>query len=116
MLEEDVKLVSPGVVGAAKLDEEDEMAKVAKRIEELEGNFMIEELEGEEIKTSTSGKKRMDTMKVGKENENVNLRKKDETLYWLRDRTRLDENAKQSGSQAYFNSVRQRRPPRPLCT
>ena len=49
MLEEDVKLVSPGAVGAAKLDEEDEMAKVARRIEELEGNFMIREVGGEEI-------------------------------------------------------------------
>lgn len=80
MLEEDVKLVSPDAVGAAKLDEEDEMAKVAKRIEELEGNFMIKYIEGEEIKTSTSGK-RMYTMKVGKENENVNLRRMEGTLY-----------------------------------
>lgn len=56
MLEEVVKLVSPGPVGAAKLDEDDEMAKVAKRIEELEGNFMIKGVDDEEIKTSTSGK------------------------------------------------------------
>ena len=55
MLEEVVKLVSPGPVGAAKLEEDDEMAKVAKRIEELEGNFMMKEVD-EEIKTSTSGK------------------------------------------------------------
>ena len=32
------------------------MAKVAKRIEELEGNFIIKEVGDEEIKTSTSGK------------------------------------------------------------
>ena len=56
MLEEVVKLVSPGPAGAAKLDEEDEMAKVAKRTEELEGSFMIKEVDNEEIKTSTSGK------------------------------------------------------------
>lgn len=94
MLEEVVKLVSPGAVGAAKLDEEDEMAKVAKIIEELEGNFMIKDVGGgEEIKTSTSGK-RMDTMKVGKENENVNLWQMEETLYSVRDLTRRDENAK----------------------
>jgi hypothetical protein len=55
LLEEVVKLVSPGAVGAAKLDEDDEMAKVAKRIEELEGNFMIKEVD-DEIKTSTSRK------------------------------------------------------------
>lgn len=117
MLEEVVKLVSPGAVGAAKLDEEDEMARVAKRIEELEGNFMIKKVDDKEIKTSTSVK-RMDTMKDGKEKENVNLRKMEETLYSVRDRTRRDQNAKQSGSQAYFNSVRLERPvpPRPLCT
>jgi hypothetical protein len=56
LLEEVVKLVSPGPVGAAKLDEDDEMAKVAKRIEELEGNFIIKEVGDKEIKTSTSGK------------------------------------------------------------
>ena len=60
----------------------------------------------------------MDTMKVGKERENVNLRKMEETLYSVRDRTRLNENAKQSGSQTYFRFVRPIRPvpPRPLCT
>ena len=53
MPEEVVELAS-GPVGAAKLDEDDETAKVARRIEELEGNFMIKEVD--EIKTSTSGK------------------------------------------------------------
>ena len=81
------------------------MAKVAKRIEELEGNFMIKEVDGEEIKTSTS-RKRMDTMKVGKENENVNLRGMEETLYAVRDGTRRDQSAKQTGCQAYYDSVR----------
>jgi hypothetical protein len=59
----------------------------------------------------------MDTMKVGEEKENVNLRKMEKTLYTVRDRSRRDENAKQSGSQAYFNSVRPILPvpPRPLC-
>ena len=76
MLEEVDKLISPGPVGAAKLEEEDEMAKVASRIEELEGNFMIkkeevgewiniwkdvnvwEEMkEGKEIRKSFSGKR-----------------------------------------------------------
>jgi hypothetical protein len=47
---EEVKLVSPGAVGAAKLDEDDEIAKVAKRIEELEGNFMIKKVDDEEMK------------------------------------------------------------------
>lgn len=34
-------MTSPGAVGAAKLEEDDEMAKVARRREELEGNFMM---------------------------------------------------------------------------
>lgn len=44
-------------------------------------------------------------MKVGKENENVNLRRVEETLYSVRDRARRDQNAKQSLFQAYLNSV-----------
>ena len=43
-------------VGAAKLDDDEDMAKVARRIEELEGNFMIKKVDYEEIKTSTSEK------------------------------------------------------------
>jgi hypothetical protein len=52
---EEVELVS-GPVGAAKLDDDDEMAKVARIMEELEGNFMIKEVDNKEMKTSTSGK------------------------------------------------------------
>jgi hypothetical protein len=104
-----VKLVSPGPVGAAKLDEDDEMAKVARRIEELEGNFMIKEVDDEEIKTSTSGKNGYDES-WGKKKENVNLRNMEETLYSVRDRIRRDQNSKSVWIQAYFNSVRLERP------
>lgn len=45
LLEELAKPVSPGTVGAAKLEEDDEIAKVARKREELEGNFMIKEWE-----------------------------------------------------------------------
>jgi hypothetical protein len=41
LLEELAKILSPGPVGAAKLEEEEEIAKVARIIEELEGNFII---------------------------------------------------------------------------
>lgn len=47
LLEELAKLVSPGPeVGAAKLEEEEETAKVARRMEEPEGNFMIKKKDG----------------------------------------------------------------------
>jgi hypothetical protein len=59
-LPEEVVELASGPVGAAKLDEDDETAKVARRIEELEGNFIIKEVDDEdEIKTSTSGKEWM---------------------------------------------------------
>jgi hypothetical protein len=44
-------------------------------------------------------------MKVGKENENVNLREMGDTLYWVRDRTSRDKNAKDpTQSEACYRS------------
>ena len=41
LLEEVVIAVSPSLAGAARVDEEEEMAKVASNREELEGSFMM---------------------------------------------------------------------------